>query len=341
MGEMDTIVWQVDSSNPDPAVLAEAGQMIRRGRLVAFPTETVYGLGANALDVEALEALFAAKGRPRDNPLILHLAAAEDLFPYVREVPLLATKLMGAFWPGPLTLVFFGTGRLPAMVTGGLGTIAARVPAHPVALGIIRAAGVPVVAPSANLSGRPSPTTAAHVLADLRGRIDAVVDGGAAPLGIESTVLDLTGKVPRVLRRGAVSSSEIADVAGVMPEEAPEAAEKDFRCRLRVPLILVEGEAQAVVEKIRSLYTAFAAEGKRVGILTREERVGDYPGQVVPCGREGDTRSVGACLYAALRQLETVADVILAEGLPAEAGAALQRRLQQAASEVVRAEREL
>jgi L-threonylcarbamoyladenylate synthase len=335
MSILDTIVWQVDSSNPDPAVLAEAGRMIRRGQLVAFPTETVYGLGANALDVKAVGALFAAKGRPQDNPLILHLAAAEDLFPYVREVPPLAAKLMGAFWPGPLTLVFLGAGRLPAVVTGGLGTIAARVPAHPVALGIIRAAGVPVAAPSANLSGRPSPTTAAHVLADLRGRIGAVVDGGAAPLGIESTVLDLTGKVPRVLRHGAVSGSEIAAVAGVVPEEVPEAA-KNVGYRLRVPLILVEGETEAVVEKIRSLYTAFSAEGRNVGILTREDRAGYYPGVVVPCGREGDARSVAACLYAALRQLEEVCDVVLAEGVPA-GFETLQERLRGAASQVIQA----
>ncbi|MEW6447882.1 MAG: L-threonylcarbamoyladenylate synthase [Bacillota bacterium] len=337
MAAISTVVWHVDPNRPEAGILKEAGALIRRGRLVAFPTETVYGLGANASDPAAVAALFEAKGRPADNPLILHLAAADEALHYVRDVPPLAAKLIEVFWPGPLTLVFAGLRMLSPLVTGGLPTIALRVPAHPVALGIIRAADVPVVAPSANLSGRPSPTTAEHVIADLGGRIDAVVDGGSAPIGIESTVLDVTGPVPRVLRHGAVSTGEIAAVTGVMPEEVPGMEAKRPHYRPRVPLVLVEGQPQAIIGRILQLYNKHMAEGKRVGILAREERIHDYPGIVMACGRGEDARSVAACLYTAIRRLEADVDIILAEGVPAQTGAAVSERLRQAASQVIQA----
>ena len=334
MGVLETGVWTVDAVHPDAALLAEAGVLISQGKLVAFPTETVYGLGANALEPAAVNALCTAKGRPADNPLILHLASAEDLPYYVREIPGLAKDLIEAFWPGPLTLVFIGAGRLSRAVSGGLETIAVRVPAHPVALGVIRAAGVPVVAPSANISGKPSPVTAAHVLADLAGRIDVVLDGGPAPLGVESTVLDVTVKVPKVLRYGAVSAGEIVEIIGVVPEEAPGTKAKRLPSRSQTLFVLVKGASQPVAEEIMRLYVRFSAEGKKIGIIAREERAGCYPGTVIACGSAGDTWSVAAALYAAVQKLGDI-DVILVEGVPGEIGTVVQRRLRQIASRVI------
>ncbi|MEW6572656.1 MAG: L-threonylcarbamoyladenylate synthase [Bacillota bacterium] len=337
MARIDTVVWKVDPNYPDTGILMQAGALIRSGRLVAFPTETVYGLAANASDPTAVAALFEAKGRPADNPLTLHIAEAGEALGYIRDVPPLAVKLFDAFWPGPLTLVFAGKGGLPLLVTGGLTTIALRVPAHPVALGVIRAAEVTVVAPSANLSGRPSSTTAKHVIADLGGRIDAVVDGGPAPIGIESTVLDLTGPVPRILRLGVVTAGEIAAVTGVTPEEVPGAEAKRPHYRPRVPLVLVEGKPGPVTVRILQLYDHYVAEGRRVGIITREERMKNYPGTVIACGRNGDARSAAACLYSAIRRLEADVDIILAEGIPVQSGTAVCERLRQAASQVIHA----
>lgn len=338
MAHTKTVVWHVDANRPDANILAKAGVLIRHGRLVAFPTETVYGLGVNATDSAAVAALFEAKGRPAEKALTLHLAAAEEAPHYVRDIPPLAAKLMEVFWPGPLTLVLLSAQKLPPVVTDGLPTVGLRVPAHPVALGIIRAAGVPVVAPSANLSGRPSPAAAEQVLADLEGRIDAVVDGGRAPIGIASTVLDVTGAVPRILRSGAVSAGEIATVTGVTPEGIPGREAERPGYWPQVPLILVEGRPEAIIRRIRQLYENYVAEGRRVGILTREERIQEYPGIVAACGRGQDARSVAVCLYTAISRLEAEVDIILAEGVPAQAGAAVCERLRWAASRVIQAE---
>ncbi|MGQ9511637.1 L-threonylcarbamoyladenylate synthase [Thermodesulfitimonas sp.] len=332
----ETLRWQVDALCPDAGALTAAGELLRWGGLVAFPTETVYGLGAHAGDVAAVAALFAVKGRPLQKGLILHIAAREELWPYVREVSPLAARLIEAFWPGPLTLVFKSSGRLPAAVTGGLPTLAVRVPAHPVALGLIRAAGVPVVAPSANLSGRPSPVTAAAVLADLDGRIDAVIDSGPAPLGVASTVLDVTGEVPRVLRSGAVGAAEIAAVTGTVPEGV---AEKEESFRFGIPLILVEGAEIAVKAEIERLYARFTMEGKKVGVIAREENVARYPGTVIPCGRVGDANSVAAGLYVAVGRLATAVDLILFEGVSEEIG--FFERLRRLAAQVTRMEARL
>ncbi|HIE13613.1 MAG TPA: threonylcarbamoyl-AMP synthase [Desulfotomaculum sp.] len=337
MARIKTAVWYVDANSPDPGILAEAGALIRRGRLVAFPTETVYGLGVNASDPAAVAALFEAKGRPAEKALTLHLGVPEEALHYVRDIPPLAAKLIEAFWPGPLTLVLFGAQRLPPMVTGGLPTIGLRVPAHPVALGIISAAGVPLVAPSANLSGRPTPDAAEQVLADLGGRIDAVVDGGRTPIGVASTVLDVTGPGLRILRPGAVSAEEIAAVIGVIPEGVPGEEAKRPHWRPEIPLVLVEGDPEAIMERVQQLYDHYTAEGKRVGILTREERIKEYPGIVVACGRGHDARSVAASLYTAIRRLEAETDIILAEGVPAQSAGAVCERLRRAASQVIQA----
>jgi L-threonylcarbamoyladenylate synthase len=194
-----TTVIRVDPEAPDPAALAPAAECLRRGGLVAFPTETVYGLGAHALDSAAVRRLFAAKGRPANDPLIVHVDDIDRMQALVRDVPDAARQLAARFWPGPLTLVLRRSEQVPDDVTAGLNTVAVRVPAHPVARALLIAAGVPVAAPSANLFSRPSPTRASHVMDDLAGRIDFVVDGGATQVGVESTVLDLSGEVPTIL----------------------------------------------------------------------------------------------------------------------------------------------
>ena len=210
-----TEVIRVDPASPDEDSIARAATYIRNGQLVAFPTETVYGLGAHALDREAVRRIFAAKGRPSTDPLIVHVPSFDAVAPLTRNVPPLASVLARHFWPGPLTMVLPKSALVPDEVTAGLDTVAVRVPAHPVARALILAAGVPVAAPSANLFSRPSPTSAAHVLDDLDGRIDAIIDGGTTTLGVESTVIDLSGPVPTVLRPGAITLAALREVTNV------------------------------------------------------------------------------------------------------------------------------
>ena len=197
-----------------PQDLKKAGELLRAGGLVAIPTETVYGLAANALDGAAVKAIYQAKGRPSDNPLIVHICDFGQLSPLVREVPEAAKQLAQAFWPGPLTIILKKSDLVPAETSGGLDTVAVRFPAHPVAQAVIREAGVPLAAPSANLSGRPSPTTFAHVEEDLTGRVDALVDGGDCAVGVESTVITLAEGVPKVLRPGGVTVAQLREVLG-------------------------------------------------------------------------------------------------------------------------------
>lgn len=220
---METRFVRVDPLAMDERVLESCAGVLRSGGLVAFPTETVYGLGANALMPDAVKRIFEAKGRPQDNPLIVHVSRPEAVPPLVREIPHAAARLMEVFWPGPLTLLFAKSDLVPDVVTAGLDTVAIRMPDHPVAQRLLDAAGVPVAAPSANISGRPSPTTFEATAADLAGKVDVIVDGGPAGIGVESTVLDISGPVPKVLRPGGLSVEELEHVLGRV-EVAPEAA---------------------------------------------------------------------------------------------------------------------
>lgn len=199
---------------PTPTHIRYCAALLKRGEVVAFPTETVYGLGADALNADAVRKIYEAKGRPADNPLIVHVAGAEQISLLAAEIPEAAIKLTKAFSPGPLTVVYRKKASVPDIVTGGLDTVGVRIPSHPVALALLREAGVPVCAPSANLSTKPSPTTAAHVLEDLDGRIPAILDGGACSVGIESTVVDVTTARPRILRKGGIPAEEIVKVIG-------------------------------------------------------------------------------------------------------------------------------
>jgi len=337
---------KINPEQPEAEAIEEAGLILREGGLVAFPTETVYGLGANALDGRAVARIFEAKGRPSDNPLIVHVADGGDLNFLTEQVPDSARALMEAFWPGPLTLVLPVGKAIPEEVTAGLQTVAVRMPDHPVALALIRAAGLPVAAPSANLSGRPSPTTAEHVLQDLSGRIEVVLDGGPAGVGVESTVLDLTAPVPVVLRPGGVTLENLRDILGEVEVDPAVAAGfpegdsprspgmKYIHYAPRAPLLLVEGSPEAVAAKIIELAGEQKAAGKRVGILSYADS-DDFTsvGEVILAGRRELPETVAAELYAALRQFnEMNVDLILAEGMgESGVGLAVMNRLRRAA----------
>ncbi|WP_207707626.1 L-threonylcarbamoyladenylate synthase, partial [Desulfofundulus thermobenzoicus] len=337
---------------PDPGVMARAGLILRRGGLVAFPTETVYGLGADALNARAVARIFEAKGRPQDNPLIVHVAAREMVDPLVARVPAHARQLMDAFWPGPLTLVLPAAAAVPREVTAGLDTVGIRMPDHPVALALIRSAGVPVAAPSANLSGRPSPTSAEHVLADLGGRVEVVLDGGPAGIGVESTVLDITGDVPVILRPGGVTAEEIAGITGRVRLDPgvdgragnggrpaagyrPRSPGMKYRHYApRTPLILVEGDPGRVTARVQELAREYLSRGRRVGILASAETAPLYrEGQVVVAGQRNKPSTIAARLFALLRRFDEMpVDIILAEGIePRGMGLAVMNRLRRAA----------
>lgn len=211
---MKTKIRKIDSKNPQKEIIEEAAAVLRAGGLVAFPTETVYGLGGNALDAKASEKIYAAKGRPSDNPLIVHIARMEDLEKIVLEVPEKAKILAAAYWPGPLTMILPKSAAVPYETTGGLESVAVRYPSHPVARDLILASGGFIAAPSANTSGRPSPTTAAHVEEDLTGAVDMILDGGQVGIGIESTIVDFTEDVPTVLRPGYISLEMLREQLG-------------------------------------------------------------------------------------------------------------------------------
>lgn len=313
---MQTQVLKVNPVEPEPEVIALAAEVIKKGGLVAFPTETVYGLGANALEERAVARIFAAKERPADDPIIVHIASMESLLQVVAEVPPMAQKLAKLFWPGPLTLVLPKTPSVPNLVTAGLPTVGVRMPAHPVALALIKASGCPIAAPSANLFGRPSPTHSSHVLEDLDGRIELVLDAGPTFIGVESTVLDLTRPTPTILRPGGLSKETLEKVLGRVelvtepvsgPKPSPGLMEKHYAPRAN--LYLVIGGDRAV----RSFLREKALEGKALGIkrgfiIAEEDResLGDLPVTIQILGSLKEPESVARRLFSSLRILDAL-----------------------------------
>lgn len=340
------IPTQTKNKAQTTALIQAAGQIIASGGLIAFPTETVYGLGANALDGNAVAKIFHAKGRPADNPLIVHVAhptAAEDVA-YINDT---ARQLMEAFWPGPLTLVLPKKPHLPTEITAGLDTVAVRMPQHPVALALIKAAGVPVAAPSANLSGRPSPTSAQHVLEDLAGKIAAVLDGGASPLGLESTVLDISSQPPIILRPGGVTKEQLQPLLGpvhydpALADPNPGASTKPRSPGIKykhyapqAKIALLEGDTGAIIEQTHKLLHQYQAQGKKVGLLTSTENAPLYDNALIlTYGSRQNPGAAAAELYAALREFDhQQVDIIIAEGIPDTGlGRAVMDRLRRAA----------
>ncbi len=343
-----TVVLKVDSQQPDIEKIRAAANIIRKGGLVAFPTETVYGLGADALNPNAVLALFEAKKRPLDNPPIVHVENINDVRRLAEQVPPKAEKLMKTFWPGPLTLVFKRSEKVPEVTVAGLETIAIRMPQHPVALALIKESNCPIAAPSANLAGKPSPTSAKHVFDDLNGRIDAILDGGPTRIGVESTVLDLSVAPPQVLRPGGAPLEALRQILGDVTLHPFVAAEKEVPLEKtrspgmkhrhyapKVPLILVEGAVSAVMATVKSLISAYWLQDKRVGVLATDETSWAYEADVVKSlGSRRNVDAMAANLFRLLREFDKEnVDVIVAESVPTEGlGLAVMNRLRKASS---------
>ena len=346
---METQVRRLSYSQIDETMIEEAGRIIRKGGLVAFPTETVYGLGGDALNPESSKKIYAAKGRPSDNPLIVHIADKRDLHRIVREVPEKAKKLMEAFWPGPLTMIFYKNELVPQATTGGLDTVAVRMPSDRIAAAFIRAAGGFVAAPSANVSGRPSTTTAAHVEEDLSGRIEMILDGGQAVIGLESTIVDMSVEPPVILRPGAVTEEMMEAVIGplevdkaiIAPDSGvkPKAPGMKYRHYApRADLAVVEGSTEAVIAAINQLAEEAEAEGKRVGIIATDETKDRYPkGLVLSLEARKHEEEIAQHLFEVLRDFdETDVDCIYSEAFDeASIGPAIMNRLLKAAGHKV------
>lgn len=344
---MKTLFYSVDK-NVDrlevyPQIL-QAAELLRSNEVVAIPTETVYGLAGNASSDEAVMKIYDAKGRPADNPLIIHIGEVAQLEQFVAEIPEKANKLMEAFWPGPLTIIFQRKeGVLSGKATANLSTVAVRMPDHPVARAIIKASGLPIAAPSANRSGKPSPTTAKHVQDDLDGRIAAIVDGGPTGIGVESTVLDCTAEVPIILRPGGISKEQIEAVIGKVAvdpaltreDETPKSPGMKYtHYAPEAPLYLVKGGR----ESIRQLIQEKKQAGLTVGVLTTEENKSYYDADVVlACGRREMMETVASHLYEVLRQFNSRdVDIIFSEMFPFEGvGEAIMNRLLKAAGHKV------
>lgn len=344
---MKTKVIRMNLDNISYEAIEEAGKILQDGGLVAFPTETVYGLGGNALDEQAAEKIYAAKGRPSDNPLIIHIAELDALHKIVTEVPEKAKMLANAFWPGPLTMIFPKKETVPYGTTGGLETVAVRMPNHPLALALIRSAGGYVAAPSANTSGRPSPTLAEHVEEDMMGRIDMILDGGPVGIGLESTIVDFTEDVPVILRPGYINQQMLEDVIGEVQMDkgliasnskiAPKAPGMKYRHYApKAELLVVEGNPENVQKKIRELTKEKMDAGCKVGIIATDESVTAYPqGIVKSIGTRMHEESIAQHLFSVLREFDdSGVDYIYSESFDTpQMGQAIMNRLLKAAGQ--------
>lgn len=347
---METKIRQVNPESVTSQELRDAGEILRRGGLVAFPTETVYGLGGDAMDAGAAAKIYEAKGRPSDNPLIVHIADMDGLESLAKEIPDAARKFAEVFWPGPLTMIFKKRAQVPAGTTGGLDTVAVRMPEHPVALALIRSAGRYIAAPSANASGRPSPTLAEHVKEDLDGKIDMIIDGGAVGIGLESTIVDMTGDAPVILRPGVITAEMLEAVGGQVetdeavlaqtPQENMVARAPGMKYRHYAPrgeMTIVEGETPAVVDKIIELVEEKHRQipDAKVAVLACKETKEKYPPEilVVEAGSREKEGDIAAHLYAVLRNLDTMdVQFIYAESFYTDTmGQAIMNRMRKAA----------
>lgn len=314
MNGQTKVITVDEQGNLKAAELEEAGALLRHNKLVAFPTETVYGLGANALEEEAVSKIYEAKGRPSDNPLIMHISRKEWVTDYVKDYPPYVALLMEAFWPGPLTLVFNKKPIVPAAITGGLDTVAIRMPDHALARLIIDKAGVPVAAPSANRSGRPSPTTGRHVVTDLDGRVDMIIDGGPSRVGIESTVLDVTGECPCILRPGEITASMIEAVVGCVAFDTHLKDEKvapkspGMKYKHYAPngeLTLLEGEQEAIIKWLQAKLLEDKEQGILSGVIVYEHMMEYFDNiYVLNMGRKGYPEEIAHHLFDNLRLMD-------------------------------------
>ncbi|MCS7134657.1 MAG: L-threonylcarbamoyladenylate synthase [Candidatus Pacearchaeota archaeon] len=341
---MKTLILKIDKKNPERKKILLAANIIRKGGLVAFPTETVYGLGADALNPKAVKKIYEVKRRPFDNPLIVHIARKKDLFRLARSVPKEVKILIRNFWPGPLTLILKASKIVPKVTTAGLDTIAIRMPNHKVALDLIKACGKPIAAPSANLSGRPSPTLAQHVIQDLYGKIDLILDAGPTDIGVESTVLDLSSPTPQILRPGGITFEKLKKVLKdlvVHPvaigkkttilAKSPGLKHKHYAPKAK--MIVVEGKNR--IKKIKELAMKNIYEGKKIGILAISKQLNTLKKNCIVkfFGKNKSLKLVAKNLFKLLRELdEEKVDLIIAEGVEDTGlGLAIMNRLRKAA----------
>ncbi|WP_077369519.1 L-threonylcarbamoyladenylate synthase [Anaerosalibacter sp. Marseille-P3206] len=339
---MKTIIKKVNRENPNEKIIMMASEIIKNGGVVAFPTETVYGLGGNSFDENAIDKIFIAKGRPQDNPLILHVSSIDEVYPLVERVDEKARLLMERFWPGPLTLVFNKSEKVSYKLTGGLDTVAIRMPKHNVALSLIKHSGVPIAAPSANTSGRPSPTEAKHVIEDMSDKIDMIIDGGSTGIGVESTVLDVSMDVPVILRPGGIT---IEDLLKIFPKveydqsilkdnvvpKSPGQKYKHYAPKAK--MVVYNGEVENITTAIKNHAHQLVLEGKVVGIMATEETVANYDeGSVLVVGSRNKRDTIAQNLFSVLREFDSLnVDVILAEGIDTKGiGTAIMNRMKKA-----------
>jgi L-threonylcarbamoyladenylate synthase len=334
---VQTRTFTLDPQSPDPSIIAQAVERLRADGLVAFPTETVYGLGANAFSPLAVGRIFEVKKRPSYDPVIVHLSAIEQIERVARDVPALAYELAQEYWPGPLTLVLKKGAQVAPNVSAGMDTVAVRMPNHRIPLALVEASSLPVAAPSANLFTRPSPTSARHVLEDLDGHVDIILDGGDCPIGLESTILDLTASLPTVLRPGGLSldllRERIPDLQVVrryiatdegVPVSAPGMLAKHYSPKAR--LLLFSGHTDAALTRLRELASALAERGYRVGVMSTTEDAAHFAGlnlELADLGSAADLPQIGRRLFAQMRRLDSLhVDVILVRA-PAQEGLGL------------------
>ena len=342
---MKTDIIQINIHSPEPDKLAYAAEVLKNGGLVAFPTETVYGLGANALNASAVSTIFKAKGRPSDNPLIVHVADSQDLDRLTVSKPEVAEILIKNFWPGPLTLVIPRSSAIPDIVTAGLDTVAVRMPSHPIALSLIKAAGIPVAAPSANSSGKPSPTCARHVIDDLEGKVDVIIDGGSVAVGLESTVLDITSPIPAILRPGGVTREQLESVlgrvdtcpslredeAGIHIPRSPGMKYRHYAPKARI--IVFEGMLENIGEEIKRIYRQNTGAGIKTTVLATDETIDNYHGmEAITMGSRKKPDTIASRLFYILREFDSQdVQVVLAESIGDQGiGSAVMNRLVKA-----------
>lgn len=344
---MKTEIIQIDPEHFEDSILDKACEILRMGGLVAFPTETVYGLGGDALSPQAAAKIYAAKGRPSDNPLIVHIADMDSLYEITGEVSKKAEKLAEAFWPGPLTMIFSKKDIVPLSTTGGLQTVAVRMPSHPVAMALIRSSGLFIAAPSANTSGRPSPTRAEHVEEDLKGKIPMILDGGLVGIGIESTIVDMTEDVPVILRPGYITQHMLEEVIGqvridpallrVSPDRNIVAKAPGMKYRHYAPkgqLTIVDGELEQVVRTVNERLAEHEMRHEKAAVIATEESKDKYhTREVYSIGSRKTEGSIAAGLYDILRQMDHIgAEYIYAESFQGDRlGHAIMNRMLKAA----------
>ncbi|EPY2275679.1 L-threonylcarbamoyladenylate synthase [Clostridium sporogenes] len=343
---MKTKVVKLDENNIDEYVISKAGNILRQGGLVVFPTETVYGLGANALDKDAVKKIFEAKGRPQDNPLIVHISKVKDIEKLVEKIPPIAQKLMDKFWPGPMTIILKKKDIIPNETSAGLDSIGIRMPSNKIAMELISMAGVPIAAPSANLSGKPSPTDLETCIEDLDGRVNAILGGDNSEVGVESTVIDCTIDPPCILRPGGITLEMLKEIdpniyidPAIMKKPDKELRPKAPGMKYRhyapkAPLKIIKGDLNKTIEKINEMVQNYIDAEKKVGIIATDETIDNYKkGEVVSIGSRKDLNTIAHNLFYVLRTFdEKNVDLILSEAFEEkDMGVAIMNRLKKSA----------